>query len=167
MHQILNIVFFFLHILQEHVFFFPRHQAIEASRSANYAYTLAANVCRNIHGLCAHSLLLYATRTLVVVLAPHEDAAPVGEVVGDDGQPVAPGLHHRLHVVQAGVAAQVGRLQAQVDLSRLLEFDDLLCRLPESEEDRERLIKERREKDREGGKGRQKERERDKLFSFF
>ena len=63
------------------------------------------------------------------MLAPHEDAAPVGEVVGHDGQPVPPGLHHRLHVVQAGVAAQAGRLQARVDLRRLLELDDLLGRL--------------------------------------
>lgn len=70
-----------------------------------------------------------------MVLAPHEDAAPVGEVVGDDGQPVPPGLHHRLHVVQAGVAAQVRRLQAQVDLGRLLELDDLLRRLAKTKKD--------------------------------
>ena len=70
-----------------------------------------------------------AKHTLVVVLAPHEDAAPVREVVGHDGQPVPPGLHHRLHVVQAGVPAQTGRLQARVDLRRLLELNDLLGRL--------------------------------------
>lgn len=64
--------------------------------------------------------------TLAVVLPPHEDAAPVGEVVRDDGQPVPPGLHHSLHVVEAGVTAQVSWLQSSVDLGRLLELDDLL-----------------------------------------
>lgn len=67
--------------------------------------------------------------TLVVVLPPHEDAAPVGQVVRDDGQPVPPRLHHRLHVVQAGVAAQVAGLQPGVDLCRFLQLDDLLRRL--------------------------------------
>lgn len=73
------------------------------------------------------------SRTLVVVLAPHEDAAPVRQVVGHDGQPVPPGLHHRLHVVQAGVAAQVGWLQPGVDLGRFLQLDDLLGRLEDAE----------------------------------
>lgn len=68
-------------------------------------------------------------RTLIVVLAPHENAAPVREVVGNDGQPIPPGLHHRLHVVEAGVAAQVCRLKSGVDLRRFLQLDDLLRRL--------------------------------------
>ena len=45
--------------------------------------------------------------TLVVVLPPHEDSAPVGEDFRDDGQPVPPALHHSLHIVDAGVTAQV------------------------------------------------------------
>ena len=61
-----------------------------------------------------------------MVLAPHEDAAPVGQVVGHDGQAVPPGLHHRLHVVEAGVSAQVRRLQPRINLSRFLQLDDLL-----------------------------------------
>lgn len=48
--------------------------------------------------------------TLVMMLPPHEDAAPVGQVVGHDGQPVPPGLYHRLHVMQAVVPSQVGWL---------------------------------------------------------
>lgn len=64
--------------------------------------------------------------TLVMVLPPHEDAAPVGQVVRHDGQPVPPGLHHGLHVVEAVVPAQVGRLQACIDLCGLLKLDDLL-----------------------------------------
>lgn len=61
-----------------------------------------------------------------MVLPPHEDAAPVGQVVRHDGQPVPPGLHHRLHVVQAVVPPQVGRLQACVYLRGFLKLDDLL-----------------------------------------
>lgn len=64
--------------------------------------------------------------TLVMMLPPHEHAAPVGQVVGHDGQPVPPRLHHRLHVVQAVVPAQVAGLQACVNLSSLLKLDDLL-----------------------------------------
>lgn len=64
--------------------------------------------------------------TLVMVLPPHEHAAPVGQVVRHDGQPVPPRLHHSLHVVQAVVPPQVGGLQACVDLSSLLKLDDLL-----------------------------------------
>lgn len=70
-----------------------------------------------------------ACLTLVVVLAPHEYAAPVGEVVGNDGQAIPPGFHHRLHVVEAGVAAQVGGLKSRVNLSSFLQLDDLLSRL--------------------------------------
>lgn len=61
-----------------------------------------------------------------MVLPPHEDAAPVGQVVRHDGQPVPPGLHHRLHVVEAVVPAQVGRLQACIYLGSFLKLDDLL-----------------------------------------
>lgn len=61
-----------------------------------------------------------------MVLPPHEDAAPVGQVVRHDGQPVPPGLHHRLHVVQAVAPPQVGRLQARVYLRGFLELNDLL-----------------------------------------
>lgn len=68
-------------------------------------------------------------RTLVVVLAPHEDAAPVGQVIRNDGQPVPPGFHHRLHVVEAGVATQVRWLEPCINLGRFLQLDDLLCRL--------------------------------------
>lgn len=58
--------------------------------------------------------------TLVVVLPPHKDAAPMGEVIWDNWQPVSPGLHHGLHVVEAGVAAQVGRLEPCIYLSSFL-----------------------------------------------
>lgn len=61
-----------------------------------------------------------------MVLPPHEDTAPVRQVVRHDGQPVPPRLHHRLHVVQAVVPAQVGGLEAGVNLCRFLKFDDLL-----------------------------------------
>ena len=64
--------------------------------------------------------------TLVMMLPPHEHAAPVGQVVRHDGQPVPPRLHHRLHVVQAIVPPQVGGLQACVNLSSFLKLDDLL-----------------------------------------
>lgn len=64
--------------------------------------------------------------TLVMMLPPHEDAAPVGQVVGHDGQPVPPGLHHSLHVVQAVVPPQVGWLKACIYLSSFLKFNDLL-----------------------------------------
>lgn len=74
------------------------------------------------------------------MLAPHEDAAPVGQVVRDDGQPVPPGLHHGLHVVEAGVAAQVGRLKPGVNLGRFLQLNDLLCRLREANEDRKSAL---------------------------
>lgn len=67
--------------------------------------------------------------TLIVVLPPHEDAAPVGEVIRHDRQSVPPGFHHGLHIVQAGVAAQVGRLKSRVDLGRFLQLYNLLCRL--------------------------------------
>lgn len=65
--------------------------------------------------------------TLVVVLAPHEDAAPVGQVVWDNGQSVSPGFHHCLHVVEAGVAAQIGWLEPCIDLGCFLQLNDLLC----------------------------------------
>lgn len=68
-------------------------------------------------------------RTLVVVLAPHEDAAPMGQVIRNNGQPVPPGLHHCLHVMQAGVAAQVSWLEPCINLGRLLQLNYLLCRL--------------------------------------
>lgn len=64
--------------------------------------------------------------TLVMVLTPHEDAAPVRQVIRDDREPVPPRLHYSLHVVQAGVAAQVGRLKTHVDLSSLLQLNNLL-----------------------------------------
>lgn len=64
--------------------------------------------------------------TLVMMLPPHEHAAPVGQVIRHDGQPVPPSLHHRLHVVQAVVSAQVGRLQACIYLCSFLKFNDLL-----------------------------------------
>lgn len=64
--------------------------------------------------------------TLVMVLPPHEDAAPVGQVVRHDRQPVPPGLHHRLHVMEAVVPAQVGGLQARIYLCSFLKLDDLL-----------------------------------------
>lgn len=67
-----------------------------------------------------HSRLYIVQLTLVVVLTPHEDTAPVRQVIRDDREPVPPCLHYSLHVVQAGVAAQVGRLKAHVDLSGLL-----------------------------------------------
>lgn len=58
--------------------------------------------------------------TLIVVLPPHKDAAPMGEVIRDNREPVSPGLHHSLHVVEAGVAAQVGGLEACINLSSFL-----------------------------------------------
>lgn len=61
-----------------------------------------------------------------MVLPPHEDAAPVGQVIGHDGRSVPPCLHHGLHVMQAVAAAQVGGLQACIYLCRLLELNDLL-----------------------------------------
>lgn len=61
-----------------------------------------------------------------MVLPPHEDAAPVGQVVRHNGQPVPPGLHHCLHVVEAVVPAQVGRLQACIYLCSFLKLNDLL-----------------------------------------
>lgn len=67
--------------------------------------------------------------TLVVVLAPHEDAAPVGQVIRNNGQSVPPGFHHSLHVVEAGVAAQVCWLKPCINLGRFLQLNDLLCRL--------------------------------------
>lgn len=67
--------------------------------------------------------------TLVVVLAPHEYAAPVRQVVRNDGESVPPRFHHGLHVVEAGVAAQVRRLKPRVNLGGFLQLDDLLCRL--------------------------------------
>lgn len=66
-----------------------------------------------------------------MVLTPHEDAAPVGQVIRDDREPVPPRLHYSLHVVQAGVAAQVGRLKTHVDLSGLLQLNNLLGSLCE------------------------------------
>lgn len=69
--------------------------------------------------------------TLVVVLTPHEDAAPMRQVIRDDREPVPPRLHYSLHVVEAGVAAQVGRLKAHVDLSGLLQLNNLLGSLCE------------------------------------
>lgn len=65
--------------------------------------------------------------TLVVMLAPHEDAAPVWQVIRDNRQSVPPGFHHCLHVMEAVVAAQVGWLKAGVNLSCFLQLDDLLC----------------------------------------
>jgi hypothetical protein len=61
-----------------------------------------------------------------MVLPPHEDAAPVRQVVRHDGQPVPPGLHHRLHVVETVVPAQVGWLQTCIYLCGFLKLDDLL-----------------------------------------
>lgn len=68
-------------------------------------------------------------RTLVVVLAPHEDAAPVGQIIRNNRQSVPPGLHHSLHIVKAGVAAQVSRLKPCINLGCFLQLNDLLCRL--------------------------------------
>lgn len=67
--------------------------------------------------------------TLVVVLAPHEYAAPVGEVIRNNGESIPPGFHHRLHVMEACVAAQVSRLKPCINLGRFLQLDNLLCRL--------------------------------------
>lgn len=67
--------------------------------------------------------------TLVVVLTPHEDAAPVGQVIRNNGQSVPPRFYHSLHVMEAGVAAQVGRLKASINLGCFLQLNDLLCRL--------------------------------------
>lgn len=69
-----------------------------------------------------------------MVLPPHEDAAPVRQVVRHDRQPVPPGLHHRLHVVEAVVPAQVGRLQARIYLRSFLKLDDLLGSLGADQE---------------------------------
>lgn len=66
---------------------------------------------------------------LVVVLAPREYVLPVGQVVGDDGQPVAPRLDDRLDVVQRRLR------QALVDLERLLQLHDLLRGLQERQVD--------------------------------
>lgn len=66
---------------------------------------------------------------MVVVLTPHEDAAPVGKVIGNNRQSVPPGFHHSLHVMETGVAAQVGWLKPCINLSRFLQLNDLLCRL--------------------------------------
>lgn len=74
--------------------------------------------------ICGHSCC-----TLVVVLAPHEDAAPVGQIIRNNWQSVPPGLHHSLHIVKAGVAAQVSRLKPCIDLGRFLQLNNLLCRL--------------------------------------
>lgn len=80
--------------------------------------------------------------TLVMVLPPHEDAAPVRQVVRYNGQPVPPGLHHRLHVMEAVVPTQVSGLQACIYLCSFLELDDLLGslrRAPESPQLRARV----------------------------
>lgn len=76
-------------------------------------------------------LVLTESHTLVVVLAPHEYAAPVGEVIRNNRQSIPPGFNHGLHIMQTGVAAQVGRLKAGVNLGRFLQLNDLLCRLEE------------------------------------
>lgn len=67
--------------------------------------------------------------TLVVVLAPHEDAAPVGQVIRDNGQSVPPGFHHSLHVMETGVASKISWLKPCIDLRCFLQLNDLLCRL--------------------------------------
>lgn len=89
------------------------------------------NMCFNITGLELRGSTgcVRVCRTLVMVLAPHEDAAPVGQVIRNDGQSVPPGFHHCLHVVEAGVAAQVSWLKPCINLGRFLQLNDLLCRL--------------------------------------
>lgn len=63
---------------------------------------------------------------LVVVLSPREDVVPMGQIVSDHGQSIAPRLHYRLHVVQRIL---VVLFQVFVDLVGLLQLNYKLRRL--------------------------------------
>lgn len=73
-------------------------------------------------GLLVALLVVVRHDELVVVLAPREHVAPVAEIVGDDGQTVAPRLDHGLDVVQR---PRPRLQQALVDLRRFLQLHHL------------------------------------------
>lgn len=124
----------------------PSYNSCKAKHQSESVYTLRRHPAA--HVLSLRKMLLYflvshlkavcswgsGCHTLVVVLAPHEYAAPMGEVVRNNRQSVPPGFHHGLHVMQAGVAAQVCRLKSCINLSCFLQLNDLLRRLGRKDE---------------------------------
>lgn len=75
--------------------------------------------------LAARPRLELLDDVLVVVLAPREYVLPVRQIVGDDGQAVAPCFDDSLDVMQRRLG------QTLVDLERLLQLHDLLGGLQE------------------------------------
>lgn len=61
---------------------------------------------------------------LVMVVPPGENIAPVRQIVGGHRQSISPGLDDGLHVVEGVVPAEIGGLQALVDLDIRGQFDN-------------------------------------------